>query len=194
MHPLSSLVRAHPLKPSIFLPTLMIIFGWLAIILPVTASIGFARLVGWLMLLGGVVQVIHAFKLRGVGHVLWSLLIALLYVVTSVYLLAHPILAVAVLTLVLSAFFFTQGLVDVIAYFLTRTSGGSPWMLLSGIVTILMAVVIWRHWLASSLRVVGTFVGISLLLAGTTQLMMALALRKLTEEPGDETPTRDRAT
>jgi len=180
-------------KPSIFLPTLMIIFGLVAIVLPVAASIGIARLVGWLMLFEGIVQAVHAFRSTGIGHATWKLLIAALYLLTAVYLLAHPILAVAVLTLVVSVFFFIQGMVDIIAYFFTRSTSGSQWMLLSGVVSIVLAVIIWRHWLSSSLWLVGAFVGISMLLAGTTRLMMALTVRRMLRESTGETFLRGRA-
>lgn len=193
MNPINDVLPPRIIKPSIFLPSLMIILGLLAILLPVAASIGIARLIGWLILFDGVVQIFHAFRSTGIGHVTWKLLIATLYLLTAVYLLAHPILALAVLTLVLSVFFFIQGMVDIIAYFFTRRTSGSPWMLLSGAVTSVLAVIIWRHWLSSSLWLVGTFVGISMILAGTTRLMMALTTRRMLRESTGETLLHDRA-
>jgi uncharacterized membrane protein HdeD (DUF308 family) len=52
-------------------------------------------------------------------------------------------------------------------------------MLLDGIITLVLGVMIWRHWPSSSFWVIGLLVGISMLMTGTTRLMMALAFRKL---------------
>ena len=75
-------------------------------------------------------------------------------------------------------------IVDIIAWFSTRKSGGSGWMLLNGIVTMFLGFMIWSRWPATSLWFLGTLVGISMLMAGTTRLMMALAVRKLIKDPG----------
>jgi uncharacterized membrane protein HdeD (DUF308 family) len=177
-HPIN--VRAS--KPSIVLAVIMMMFGFLAIILPIAASIGIARVAGWLLLFDGIAQIIHSIRSQGIGHLVWKLLIAGLYLTVGVYLLAHPVLALAAITLVLTVFFFAQGIVDIIAYFSTRKNSRSPWMLLGGIVTLALALMIWRHWPSGSLWVIGTVVGVSMLMTGTTRLMMALAARKLEKE------------
>jgi uncharacterized membrane protein HdeD (DUF308 family) len=95
------------------------------------------------------------------------------------YFIAHPVLATATFTLVLGIFLFAEGVVDIVAYFATRKSGSSPWMLLDGIVTLFLGFLIWNQWPVSSLWVIGTLVGISMIFTGTTRLMMTLAVRKL---------------
>ena len=57
--------------------------------------------------------------------------------------------------------------------------------LLGSIVTLLLGVMIWNRWPAGSLWVIGTLVGISIVMTGITRLMMALAFRKLLTEHGD---------
>jgi uncharacterized membrane protein HdeD (DUF308 family) len=58
---------------------------------------------------------------------------------------------------------------------------------LNGIVSIVLAVMIWRHWPTGSLWVLGVLVGIGLLMTGTTRLMMALAIRAYLKQSGRET-------
>jgi uncharacterized membrane protein HdeD (DUF308 family) len=43
---------------------------------------------------------------------------------------------------------------------------------------------IWNQWPVSSLWVIGTLVGISMIMTGTTRLMMTLAARKLVGQAG----------
>ncbi len=168
----------------ILLSILLIIFGFLAIASPMAASIGAALVIGWLVLFGGLVQLIHAFQSKGIGHILWKLVVAAFYLAAGAYIIARPALGLAGLTLALAAFFCAAGVVDIIAYFSTRKSGGSAWMLLSGIVTLLLGLTIWSRWPATSLWFLGTLVGISMLMAGTVRLMMALAVRKFLRDSG----------
>jgi uncharacterized membrane protein HdeD (DUF308 family) len=92
----------------------------------------------------------------------------------------------------LGIFLFAEGIADVIAYFATRKSGNSPWMLLDGIITLVLGFLIWNRWPSSALWVIGTFVGISMVMNGMTRLMMALAVRRVASHVEDE-PFRQRA-
>ena len=141
-------------------------------------------MIGWLILICGLVQFVHAFQSQGIGHIAWKLLVALFYFAAGIYLISHPVLGLAGLTIVMAIFFCAVGIADIIAWFSTRQSGGSGWMLLNGIVTLVLGFMIWNRWPATSLWFLGTLVGIGLLMAGTSRLMMALAVRKLLRDPG----------
>jgi uncharacterized membrane protein HdeD (DUF308 family) len=140
--------------------------------------------IGWLILIAGLVQFVHAFQSKGIGHIAWKLLEALLYFATGIYLISHPVLGLAGLTLVIAILFCAVGIADIIAWFSIRQSGSSGWMLLNGIVTLVLGFMIWNRWPATSLWFLGTLVGIGLLMAGTSRLMMAVAARKLLRDPG----------
>ena len=174
---------------SLVLSVLLIIFGVVAIALPLASSIGIAIVVGWLVIFAGIAQVVHAFQSKGIGHIVWKLAVAVFYLAAGAYLLAFPALGVAGLTLVLGIFLFAEGVADVIAYFSTRKSGASAWMLLDGIITLVLGFMIWNRWPVSALWVIGTLVGISMVMTGTTRLMMALAVRKLASH-ASESPLR----
>ncbi len=172
-------------QASLVLSIVLIIFGVLAIALPMATSVGVVIVIGWIAVLDGIVQLVHAFQSQGIGHIAWKLLVAVVYIVAGGYFIAHPVLATATFTLVLGIFLFAEGVADVVAYFATRKSGSSPWMLLDGIVTLFLGFLIWNQWPVSSLWVIGTLVGISMIMTGTTRLMMTLAARKLVGEAGD---------
>jgi uncharacterized membrane protein HdeD (DUF308 family) len=193
MNTQSNIVQSSGLKPSILWPVIMIVVGMLALWLPIASSIGVARLLGWLMVFDAVFQLIHAFRSEGVGHIVWKVLVALIFLVAGIYFLTHPFLAVAVVTLALAAFFLVEGLVDVFAFFATRKAGASYWILLNGIVSIILAVMIWRHWPTGSLWVLGVLVGIGLLMTGTSRLMMALAIRTYMKQSDRDTGANLRA-
>jgi uncharacterized membrane protein HdeD (DUF308 family) len=177
---------------SIALAIVLIICGILAIALPLASSIGLAIVIGWLAIFGGIAQLVHAFQSKGIGHILWKILVAVVYLVAGASLITRPALGVAGLTLVLGIFLLAEGIADVVTYFAARKSGASPWMLLDGIITLVLGFLIWDRWPSSSLWVIGTFVGISMVMTGITRLMMALAARKVVSHIEDSS-WRERA-
>ncbi len=177
---------------SIVLSIVLIIFGFMAITLPIVSSIGVAIIIGWLAIFAGVAQLVHAFQSKGVGHILWKILVAVFYLAAGASLIARPALGVASLTLLLGIFLLAEGVADVMAYFATRKSGNSAWMLLDGVITLVLGFMIWNRWPSSALWVIGTFVGISMVMTGTTRLMMALAVRRLAGHV-DDRPFQQRA-
>ena len=62
-------------------------------------------------------------------------------------------------------------------YFHVRSLPGSGWILFDGIVTLILALMIWRSWPASAVWALGTIVGINLLMSGFTRLMYSRAVR-----------------
>jgi uncharacterized membrane protein HdeD (DUF308 family) len=170
----------------------LIIFGVLAIALPIISSLGVAIVIGWLVIFAGVAQLFHSFQSKGIGHIVWKILVAAFYLVAGANLIARPALGAAGLSLVLGIFLIAEGIADVIAYFATRKSGSSLWVLLDGIITLALGFMIWNHWPSGSLWIIGTFVGISMVMTGISRLMMALAVRKLASHI-DDRPLRERA-
>jgi uncharacterized membrane protein HdeD (DUF308 family) len=157
---------------------LLIGFGFLAIALPLGTSLGVILVVSWLIILSGGFQFIHAFQSKGAGSIAWKLLVAVVYLIAGLYFLLHPLLGLASFTLALAFFFVAEGVVDLIAYFQNSSAAGSGWILLDGIVTLLLGILVWRHWPSTSGWVIGTLVGISMLMTGTTRLMLSLAARR----------------
>ena len=80
----------------------------------------------------------------------------------------------------LAIFFVVEGIFDLVFYFRQRGAPGAGWMLFDGIVTLILGLLVWRQWPSSSLWVIGTLVGISMIFTGTTRLMLSLSARRLT--------------
>jgi uncharacterized membrane protein HdeD (DUF308 family) len=166
-------------RPSIAWAVLLIVFGFLAIALPIATSFGVVLVVAWLIVFSGGFQFIHAFQSKGAGHILWKLLVAVLYLIVGIYFLMRPVIGVAGFTLALAFFFVAEGVIDLVAYFQNRNARGSGWILLDGIVTLILGVLVWKQWPSSSLWVIGTLVGISMVMTGATRLMIILSARNL---------------
>jgi uncharacterized membrane protein HdeD (DUF308 family) len=164
---------------SIIWAIILIVFGFLAIALPFATSWGVVLVIAWLIIFSGGFQFIYAFQSKGIGHILWKLLVAILYLIVGIDFLLNPLMGVASFTLILAFFFLIEGILDLVAYFQNRSAQGSAWILLDGIVTLILGVLVWRQWPSNSLWVIGTLVGVSMIMTGVTRLMISLAARQL---------------
>lgn len=164
---------------SIGLSILMIVAGLLAIVVPLAGGIAVNLVVAWLLIFSGVAHLVFAFHTRGAGGVVWELLLGILYIVIGGYLLLHPLAGLVSLTLALAFYLFAEGILELVLSWRLRVMPGSGWLIFDGIVTLILAVLIWRTWPSSSEWAIGTLVGISMLFSGISRLMLSLAARRV---------------
>ena len=100
-------------------------------------------------------------------------------VTSGVYLLLQPVAGLASLTLALALYLLIEAILEFVLGFALRPLPGSAWLLFDGIVTLVLAVMIWRTWPSSTAWVIGTLVGVSMLFSGTSRLMLSLTARSV---------------
>ena len=164
---------------SILWGVLLIVFGIFAVGAPFVAAVAVSIAVAWLVVLAGVVHLMLAFHAHRAGRLIWKLLVGLAYLFFGVYLILHPVLGVASLTLVLAVLFLIEGILNVTLFFSMRGIRGAFWVLVDGIVTILLGLMIYLQWPSSSVWAIGILVGVSMLISGVTRVMLSLAVRKV---------------
>jgi uncharacterized membrane protein HdeD (DUF308 family) len=164
---------------SVALSILMLLAGILAIVLPPVAGIAVLLLVAWLLIFSGAAHMVFAWHTRTAGGFVWELLLGVLYIFVGVYALLHPVAGLASLTLVLAIYLFAEGVLEFILSFRLRPMPGSNWLLLDGIVTLILAILIWRTWPSNTEWVIGTLVGISMIFSGVSRLVISLTARRL---------------
>ena len=169
----------HASNWSIIWGVLLIIFGILAIGSPFLAAVAVAAVIAWLIIFAGIVHVVLAFQVHRAGSMIWKLLVGLAYLLIGIYLLMHPVLGVASLTLVLASLFLIEGILDIVLFFQMRSMRGSGWVLTDGIITLFLGLLIYLQWPSSSLWAIGTLVGVSMMISGVTRVMLSLAVRKV---------------
>ena len=156
---------------------LLIIVGFFALALPFEAGIAIAVVVAVFVIVAGIAHLAGSFAARTTGGFFWRLLVGCAYLIAGVYLVVNPKLSLVSLTLALAALFFVEGVFHLVTYFQIRSAPGSGWLLFDGIVTLILAVMIWRSWPASAVWAVGTIIGINLLMSGFTRMMYSRAVR-----------------
>src|SRR5581483_947494 len=149
---------------------LLIIFGALAIGWPLFAAMAVSALLAWLIVLAGFDHLIYAFNTKAGGGVIWAVLVGLAYIAVGIYMVTHPLIRLASLTLLLAALFLVEGVLEVVGYFQTRRRSGSGWLLFDGIITLLLGALIWAHWPSSSLWAIGSLVGASMIVSGVARM------------------------
>jgi len=167
---------------SIGLSVLMVVAGVLAIASPLAAGIAVNLLIAWLLIFSGCAHLVFAWYTRDAGGFLWELLLGILYICTGAYLLTHPLAGLMSLTIALAIYLFLKSILEFVLGFTLRPLPGTGWLFFDGIVTLILAVMIWRTWPTNTPWIIGTLVGISMLFSGTTRLMLSLAARSVTSK------------
>jgi uncharacterized membrane protein HdeD (DUF308 family) len=161
---------------SFLLGLVSIIVGLLAISSTFIATLASVMFFGVLLVVEGIATVIYAVIVRSWRGFALHLFAAALYLLVGLFLLEDPIRAAAVLTLLLTACFFVGGLLRVV-FSLAERFPAWPWVLLTGVVDLVLAAILWNSWPESSLWVIGLFVGIDLLFHGWSTIFLALTVR-----------------
>lgn len=159
----------------------LFILGLLAIIVPPIATIAVEVLIGWLLLMSGIIGLIATFRMPSTPGRGWSLASAVLGIVAGIVLLAWPLSGAVSLTLILTVFLTLEGVVSIL-YALEHKrelSGRWGFMLFSGVVDLLLAGMIFAGLPGTAAWAIGLLVGINLVFGGSALMAMALHARNI---------------
>jgi uncharacterized membrane protein HdeD (DUF308 family) len=157
----------------------LLVLGATAVVLPPIATLAVTVLLGWLFLVSGILGLITTFWMRQAPGFWWSLLSAVLGIVVGAMLLASPLTGAFSLTLVLVAFFLVEGAVSIMFALdhKRELSGQWGWMLVSGIIDLGLAIMIFAGLPSTAAWAVGLLVGINMIFGGSALIAMALHAR-----------------
>ena len=157
----------------------LVVLGILAIAIPPLGTITFTLLVGWLFLISGIVGLVTTFWARHAPGFWWSLLSAVVAIAAGIIVLAKPFSGAFTLTLLLIVFLIIEGVLSIM-YALEHKkelSGRWGWMLISGIIDLILAAIIWGGLPGTAAWALGLLVGINMLFGGSAMIAMALHAR-----------------
>ena len=175
---LSQAVREH-WKLFLIEGIILVILGILAILVPPLATIAVTILIGWLFLISGVAGLITTFGARHAPGFWWSLLSALLGIAAGLVLLVWPLSGAISLTLLLIVFFIIEGVLSIMyaVEHKRELTGQWGWMLVSGIIDLILAAMIWGGLPSTAAWALGLLVGINMLFGGSAMIAMAMHAR-----------------
>jgi len=160
------------------LGSVLVVLGLIALSWSVLATIASVAIFGWLLLIGGILSVVHAFLRRRWGGFFLELFAGILYAIVGLMMLANPLEAGVALTLLIAMFLMIGGIFRIVTALMVRFHHWI-WVLLNGVISLLLGVMIWREWPASGLLVIGLFIGIDLIFYGWSLIMLGLTARSI---------------
>jgi uncharacterized membrane protein HdeD (DUF308 family) len=155
----------------------LVVLGIVAIAFPFLTTIAAKIFLGWLFLIGGAVQVVHAFSTQRWSEFLLNLLIGALYVVVGAWLAFFPLTGIITLTIVLAALFIIEGALEIGMGFRIRPKQGWGWLLFSGIIAVAAGVLVFAGLPSTATWAIGLLVGVNLLASGLSFMLLAAAAR-----------------
>jgi uncharacterized membrane protein HdeD (DUF308 family) len=161
---------------------LLAILGIIAIARPLVAGVAATLVFGWVLLLSGVSQIVHAFRSRREGHFWVNLAVGLAHVVAGGLLLFYPLGGLVTLTLVIGVAILVEGVIQTVAALQARPAPGWGWLLLSGIMSVMLGTLIWVRWPTNALWLVGVFIGVNLIFRGVMLATLSGYLRSTFRE------------
>jgi uncharacterized membrane protein HdeD (DUF308 family) len=133
---------------------------------------------GWLLVFSGAIQGISLIDARAVPNFWLQLVSVVLSVIVGVLFLRNPAESLLTLTLLVVVFFMVEGISKVIFSLTIRPFPNWGWVLLSGFISILLAVVLWANIPLTAIWLLGTLLGISLISEGLALGYLAWEVRR----------------
>ena len=158
---------------------LMLVLGAVAIVVPAVASVATAIFIGWILVIASAFDLANAMAIEHGGRKALRFVLALLTFVAGIYLLVAPLDGVFTLTVVLVIWFMASGTARVIVGIAERGLPGWGMTVLSGVISIVLAVLIAEQLPSSADWAIGLIVGVDLLFSGTLLTSLAYRLRSL---------------
>lgn len=156
-----------------------IILGISAIIIPQLFTVGIVLFFGWLLLIGGIIQIARAISINNMpGFSLWFF-IGLFQAVVGYLLLSDPTQGVLALTILLTVFFAVEGIAKIFLAFMMRPLTLWNRVLFSGITSLLLSLVIWMGWPGTALWILGLLLGINMIFLGWSLLTLSMHHKNL---------------
>jgi uncharacterized membrane protein HdeD (DUF308 family) len=171
---------SHPAKMGwlLFLGILLVVLGTIAVFMIPAATLGTVLVLGWLLVVSGIIEMVHAFRMRRWGSLFLHLIGGVLGVLIGFFVVTQPVAGALAWTMLLASFLTVISLFRVIAAIALKFPNWG-WAVFDGIITLGLGILVWANWPWSGLWFLGLAVGISLILRGWSYVMFALAIHSL---------------
>ena len=154
---------------------LVLVAGIVALSMPAVAGLSVAKLVGFMLIIGGVGQLFFSYK---AGSGLWAYVTAALAVLAGGYLAFNPTVAANTLSIFLLVYLLASGVAEIMLALKIRPIDGWVWTLMTGILSIALGFMIWNQFPLSGLVAIGIILGIKLSSNGLMLIMLGTGARR----------------
>ena len=159
----------------------LICLGTIALLMTPVATLAAVLVLGWLMLASGVIEIIHAFRVRGWGGVFLHLIGGIVGVLIGLLVVTRPVAGALAWTLLFASFFTVIGVFRIVAALRLKFANWG-WAVFDGAITLLAGILVWASWPWSGLWFLGVALAVTLLMRGWSYVMLAIAVRRAPPE------------
>jgi len=157
---------------------LMVLAGIVALIYPFVSTVALVVVLGWLLILSGIVQGISLIGAQNVPNFWLQLVSVVLSVIVGVLFLRRPGEAVVTLTLLLIVFFMVEGFAKLLFSLTIRPLLNWGWVFASGIIGILLSFYLLANLTTTAVWLLGVLLGIQLICEGMALSLLAWQVRR----------------
>lgn len=152
-----------------------IVGGVLALMNPFGASVAATFIAGWVFIIIGVLEIIGTFMDKEATGKFWMVLLGALAVWLGFAILNNPLAGMVSLTVIVAISFLAAGVFKLILAFSIEDKRFFWLILLSGAVSVVLAVMIFSNFPQSAAAVLGVLLGIDLISNGATLLAVSMS-------------------
>ncbi len=135
-------------------------------------------LLGWILLIGGIVEFFSIFFSN--QNRLGNALLGILNTIVGFLIITNPEVSLATITLLFAMLLTVGGLTQMLSGAFSDMNN-KGWSVFGGLVTFILGVMIWANWPESSLTTFGIFIGIYFFLAGISWFVESFEMRRLSK-------------
>lgn len=169
-------------KVTFFQGILISIFGLLAMGHPVITTVSLTLFIGVMFLISGVVGAYRAFTDCKESSFWTSIFSSLLFLIVGGLLITRPLAGMLTLTLIAAIYFAIEGIGKLYLAWQLREGGHFLWMAFGGVISLLLAFLVWSGWPETSTFVLGIMFGVNLLFNGAALIALALTGRSIEKQ------------
>ncbi|GAB3672586.1 HdeD family acid-resistance protein [Halopiger thermotolerans] len=166
------------------------LLGLLAIAFPLATGLSLTIGLGALLVLSGVVHGAHAVTARGWRGRLWQAALAVVAIVAGLVAFANPAVGLVTLTLVLIGYLLADGVAETWMGLRMAGQPGRGSIVASGVISLVLAGLLWAGFPATASWALGLLVGVSLFMTGLSMGIVAISARRVDESTPPATEPR----
>ncbi len=156
----------------------MVLAGVLVLVFPAFTSAGLLVVLGWLLILSGVVKIVSLIGATQVPYFWLELVTVALEVLVGYLLIANPAAGLVAVTFIMLVLFLIVGITRVVFALMIRPMQDWLWVLASGFVAIVCALVLFANLPEAATWLLGFLLGVELIAVGAAQGLMAWRVRQ----------------
>jgi uncharacterized membrane protein HdeD (DUF308 family) len=157
---------------------LLAIIGVLAILFPFVTGVSLSILLGAALVVGSLVHLASAFSGPGWKGFIVQGVLAVVYAVAGISLMANPVVGLATLTILVAAFLFVDGIFEIAMGIRVRPEKSWGSLVISGLLALVLAGLVWASLPSSAAWAIGLLFGVNLLFTGISMAFVAMGGRE----------------